>query len=170
MSRLHQIQIRYEALEDRALLRVATTDGREFRFWLTRRYARLLWQALSRSAASTAPGASRADPIAREAVVGFQREAALAGADFSTRYREQSRETPLGDAPLLLARITCTPRADGTTTLAMHPLQGHGIEVRLDGKLLHSLMKLLSEAAQAGDWDLHMPMPGVTASASGSVN
>jgi hypothetical protein len=170
MSRLHQIQIRYEALEDRALLRVATTDGREFRFWVTRRYARLLWQALSRSAARGTPGTSRADPVARQAVMGFQREAALAGADFSTRYREQPRETPLGDAPVLLARITCTPRADGTTTLAMHPMQGQGVEVRLDARLLHSLMKLLNDAATAGEWDLQMPMPDLTASASGTVN
>ena len=43
MSTLHQIQMQYDAHEDRGLLRIRTRDGSEFRFWLTRRFVRALW-------------------------------------------------------------------------------------------------------------------------------
>lgn len=171
MSQLHQIQIKYEALEDRALLRVATSDAREFRFWITRRYAKLLWQALCGSAAKSTPAVTQAVPQAREAVMAFQHEAALAKADFNTGFREQTRDTPLGVAPVLLARVKCTTLDGGFTVLALHPVQGEGIEVRLDTTLLHSLLKLLREAAAAGEWDLDMPAPGAApGSATGTLN
>lgn len=157
MSKLHQIQIGYEALEDRALLRIATTDSNEFRFWITRRYAKLLWSALSGSAANSGHAATQAQPLARDTVMAFEREAALAKADFKTGYQARPRETPLGQRPVLLARLKCSRLDDGATLLAMHPIEGQGIEVRLDGTLLHSLLKLLTDAATAGEWDLHMP-------------
>lgn len=171
MSQLHQIQIRYEALEDRALLRVATNDAREFRFWITRRYAKLLWQALRGSAVKGTPAVTQAAPQAREAVMAFQHEAALAKADFNTGFREQTRDTPLGVAPVLLARVKCTTLNDGLTLLALHPVKGEGIEVRLDTTLLHSLLKLLCEAAAAGEWELDMSTPSTTpGSATGPLN
>ena len=161
MPSLHQIQIRYDAVEDRALLRVATTDASEFRFWITRRYARLLWTALSGSAARSAPAAAQAEPAAREAVVAFEKEAALARADFDTGFTEAPRSTPLGDQPVLLARVKCARLDSQTTLLALHPVQGQGIEVRLDSTLLHSLLKLIGDAARAGQWDLNLELPSL---------
>lgn len=164
MSGLHQIQLRYDALEDRALLRVTTTERSEFRFWITRRYARLLWAALNGAAARGGPAAAQPAPEARKAVLAFEHEAAVSKADFATRFQDQGLSTPLGTAPLLLARIKCAPIDDARVLLAMHPREGQGIEVRLDRTLLHSLMKLLTEAARAGEWDLDMrmeiPQPG----------
>lgn len=159
MATLHQIQIRYDAVEDRALLRVATTDASEFRFWITRRYARLLWTALTQSAERSGHAASRPQPAAREAVLAFEKEAALARADFGSGYREQPRRTPLGDDPVLLARVKCSHPDPATTVLSLHPMEGRGIEVRLDATLLHSLLKLLADAATAGEWDLALTTP-----------
>ena len=42
MSRINQIQIRYAPVEDRIVLRLNTEDSSEFRFWITRRYAKIL--------------------------------------------------------------------------------------------------------------------------------
>jgi hypothetical protein len=39
---LHQIQARYDELQDRILLRLSTIDHCEFRFWLTRRFVKRL--------------------------------------------------------------------------------------------------------------------------------
>ena len=170
MAGLHQIQIRYEPLEDRALLRVATTDGSEFRFWVTRRYARLLWKALSGSAMPSTRAAIQPAPAAREAVMAFEKEAALARADFATDYVDQGREMPLGDAPILLARVRCARQDDGALLLALHPIEGQGIEVRLDDTLLHSLIKLLGDAARAGEWDLAFDTRATEAAPSGPLN
>jgi hypothetical protein len=170
MPNLHQIQIRYDAVQDRALLRVATSDANEFRFWITRRYARLLWQALAGSAARSTPAVAQAEPAARQAVVAFEKEAALARADFDTGFAEQRRETPLGDQPVLLARVKCARLDDQTTLLALHPLEGQGIEIRLDTTLLHSVLKLLADAAASGEWDLNLERSEPAAVPAGPMN
>ncbi len=168
MSTLHQIQLRYDAVEDRALLRVTTTARDEFRFWITRRYARLLWKALTGSAARAGRAAQHSEPATRRAVMAFEHEAALAKADFKTRFENQGLSTPLGAAPVLLAQVKCARLDGGLTLLGMHPLKGQGIEVRLDQTLLHSLLRLLAEAARAGEWDLDMAVS--VPEAAGPVN
>jgi hypothetical protein len=171
MSTIHQIQLRYDAVEDRALLRVSTTQLDEFRFWVTRRYARLLWKALTGSAARSARALTQSAPASREAVVAFEHEAAVAKADFQTRFQaERTATTPLGEAPVLLAQVKCAPLEGGLTLLGMHPVQGQGIEIRLDETLLHSLLKLLADAARAGEWDLDMQVSAPHASPTGPVN
>ena len=145
MANIHQIQLRYDAHEDRALLRLATTDRDEFRFWVTRRYARLLWAGLTDSAARSARALGQPEPAARDALVAFEHEAALERADFQTAFRDDAPMTrPLGDDPVLLAQVKCAQLDGGHTLLGMHPLQGQGVELRLDPTLLHSLLKLLA--------------------------
>lgn len=151
MTKLHQIQFRYDPHEDRTLLRLTTTTRHEFRFWVTRRYAKLLWAGLTGSAAR----GTAVTPALREAVLAFEQEAAIAHGDFKTRFDDADTCTPLGDAPVLLARLKCMRRDENITLLAMHPLQGQGIEIRLDQTLLHSMLKLLAEAAQSAEWDLN---------------
>jgi hypothetical protein len=151
MTKLHQIQFRYDPHEDRTLLRLTTTTRHEFRFWVTRRYAKLLWAGLTGSAARGA----NVTPALRETVLAFEQEAAIAGADFKTQFNGADTSTPLGDAPVLLARLKCSRLDKGITLCAMHPVQGQGIEIRLDQTLLHSMLKLLAEAARSAEWDLN---------------
>ncbi|MFT5174454.1 MAG: hypothetical protein ACI8W7_002641 [Gammaproteobacteria bacterium] len=154
MTKLHQIQFRYDAHQDRALLRLTTTARQEFRFWVTRRYAKLLSVALNGSAERGAA----VTPALRETVLAFDQEVALASADFETQFNDTDTSTPLGDTPVLLARLNCTRENDGITLVAMHPLEGQGIEIRLDQTLLHSMLKLLTETALSAEWELK---PGI---------
>ena len=151
MTKLHQIQFRYDPHEDRILLRLTTTTRHEFRFWVTRRYTKLLWAGLTGSAARGAA----VTPALREAVLAIEQEAAIARADFKTEFNEAAISKPLGDTPVLLARLKCTRQDEGITLLALHPIQGQGIEIRLDQTLLHSMLKLLAEATQSAEWDLN---------------
>jgi hypothetical protein len=43
---IHQMQIRPDEQEDRLMLRLSTTEGAEFRFWLTRTFVKKLWGML----------------------------------------------------------------------------------------------------------------------------
>ncbi len=156
MPQLHQIQLAYVPVEDRALLRVSTTGHCEYRFWITRRYARMLWPALTRSLLTSRTVASQNEPGAQSAVLAFKHEAALANSDFKTPYQSEKLQTPLGREPIVLARIHCRRLAENQTLLALHPQQGQGLELQLDDRLLHSLAKLLQDAACAGDWDLDL--------------
>lgn len=151
MTKIHQIQFRYEPHEDRALLRLTTTARHEFRFWVTRRYAKLLWAGLTGSASR----GTAVTPALREAVLAIEQEAAIARADFKTQFNETTLSTPLGLAPVLLARLKCARESDSISLLAMHPLKGQGIEIRLDQTLLHSMLQLLAQAARAAEWDLN---------------
>jgi len=171
MATIHQIQLRYDAHEDRALLRLASADRKEFRFWITRRYARLLWAGLTGSAARSARALGPAEPAAREAMVAFEHAAALERADFDTAFRDDdAMARPLGDAPVLLAQVKCAPLDGGLTLLGMHPIEGKGVELRLDATLLHSLLKLIADAARAGEWDLDLRVPGGQTAPPGRVN
>jgi len=156
MTQLHQIQLTYVPVEDRALLRVSTTEHCEYRFWITRRYASLLWPALTRSLLTTCTIATQNEPGAQSAVLAFKHEAALASSDFKTQYQSEKLQTPLGSDPILLARIHCQRLAENKTLLALHPDQGQGLELQLNDKLLHSLAKLLQDAATAGAWGLDL--------------
>jgi hypothetical protein len=158
MTQLHQIQLTYVPIEDRALLRLSTDDRCEYRFWITRRYAKLLWPALTRSLQSEGNVITQKEPGAKSAVLAFQHEAALAGSDFKTEFKSEKLQTPLGIDPILLVRIHCRRLDDNLTLLAMHPEHGQGLELNLNDQLLHSLAKLLRDAVNAGDWQLNFAM------------
>ena len=82
--RLRQINIDYDAENDRLLMRIGTSDGAELRLWLTRRYVKLLWPLLVKLAEDASPRIrTQANPEARKALLGLEHEQALARADFS---------------------------------------------------------------------------------------
>ena len=153
VAQLHQIQIRYSSLEDRLLLRINTQDGIEFRFWLTRRYVELLWPTLRKLLETDEDVRRQDDPHAREAVLSFQHEKALGRSDFDTDFEEAENERPLGDSPVLLARLQIRDNG-GEHLVSMHPQEGQGVELSMNPMLLHSFCKLLADGAEKANWGL----------------
>lgn len=169
MSRLHQIQIRYVPQEDRILLRIKTADRLEFRFWLTRRYVKLLWPMMLKMLSNDHRVRLQADAEARSAVLAFQHEKAIRQSDFSTEFREDAETLPLGKSPVLLAKIQLKQQKSGDNVLCMHPQSGKGVELAMDETLLHSFTKLLAEAVSTSDWDVaHGIQVGIGQSANAS--
>ena len=94
---------------------------------------------------------------ARREVVAFEHEKAVRETDFKTPFQEPPAEAPrnfpLGAAPYLAAKGNV--RLDnGTFKLALNPAEGQGIEIGLDDRLMHSLCRLIEQAARSADWDL----------------
>jgi hypothetical protein len=159
--RLRQINVDYDAEHDRLLMRIGTNDGAELRLWLTRRFIRLLWPLLVKLAEDASPRIrTQANPEARKALLGLEHEQAISRADFSRPYENKTPSTPLGEAPLLLARVQTGHDRKGQPVVALHPSEGHGVTLNLDGVLLHSLCRLLQAAAQKSDWDIELRLPG----------
>ncbi len=156
MAQITQIQVRFDPVQDRLLLRVNTQDRLELRFWLTRRMLKLLWPPLLKGLAASAGVDKHRDPSAREAILAFQREKAVAEADFATPYREDAAHLPLGDTPVLVSRLQLNPQAGGGVVLSLQPDEGPGAELALNEVLLHSLCKLLASTAEAARWDLSL--------------
>jgi hypothetical protein len=82
-------------------------------------------------------------------------------ADFSKPYDAGEAARPLGDAPLLLARIQTGHDRSGQPVVALHPAEGQGLTLSFDSVLLHSLCRLLRAAVKKSDWDMELKLPGI---------
>jgi hypothetical protein len=159
---LYQIQIRHDETEDRLLLRLSTTDNCEFRFWLTRRFTKRLWAMLVQMLEWDHAVNQQVDPETRRTVLNIQHEGYSRQADYAKAFEEPTpgapRRLPLGEAPVLLARAKGNKADNGTQLLGLHPLQGQGVDMTLDTRLLHIFTRLLSEQVAVTDWDMKLAL------------
>ncbi|MDM8544889.1 hypothetical protein [Candidatus Venteria ishoeyi] len=157
---IHQMQVRYIPAEDRLLFRLNTRNQEEFRFWLTRRYSMELWKALLHMLdGEQAPQMLSQTPQAKQAVRAFQHEQVLNQADMETPYKEHEENMfPLGEEPVLLSRIKIKTTDKQRHILCLHPATGKGLDLALDGNLLHSFCHLLSQGASQTNWGLRFKL------------
>jgi len=169
MSQLHQMQITFVPEEDRLLFRVNTVgrNRAEFRFWFTRRYVRILWDALlnmlkkgkeeqeetKKEHPEMESERNPDKPVATQ--LQQEHQEVVEKADFQTAY-EESNVFPLGESPILLAKVGLGTNPQGTPVLSMQPPKGQGIELSLNKQILHSFCKLLHESTNKADWDLNL--------------
>lgn len=154
---IHQLTVKYDAEEDRLLLRINTLDRRELRFWLTRRFTGLLMPVLDKMLAQSPERLGPAPARATPALVDFERERVLASADFETRFEEAAASFPLGETPLLLARIQAG-RKGNREVVSLTPKAGAGIELPAQPRILHTLANLIRTAADRAGWRLTPPV------------
>ncbi|MDF1657234.1 MAG: hypothetical protein P1U58_06450 [Verrucomicrobiales bacterium] len=164
MSKMHQMQLSYVSTEDRILFRLNTKARQEFRFWMTRRYAGLLWNTLSKllgtDPADEPPASERGAPPLKDALVEsakqeIKHKEVVSQADFETQYQE-STYLPLGEEPALLFSVGLKTGPDGNQLLCMHPEKGQGIEMALNDQILHSLAKLIVDTTGKAGWNLDL--------------
>jgi hypothetical protein len=154
---IHQIQLAYNAQEDRILLRLSTNDRTEFRFWLTRRFVKRLWSLLRKMLEEDASFKELGEE-ARRAVLGMQHETFVEQGDFSKGFDNQSRQLPLGGDPVLLTTAKGKVNARGGRVLSLYPASGPGIDIALSARLLHMICKLLRDAVSRSDWDFRITL------------
>ena len=155
---IHQMQVRYDETQDRILLRLSTTEGSEFRFWLTRRFVKQLWCMLVQMLEWDQAVERQTDVQARRTVLDIQHEGYAQQANYSKKFEETPRIMPFGEAPVVLARAHGKRRDGSTQILSLHPQRGQGIDMTLDTKLLHILSRLLREAVAKADWDITLAL------------
>lgn len=160
LGRIQQMQMTFAPEEDRMLFRLNFGDRAraEFRFWMTRRYVKLLWQALLNLLKANLPKEAvekLPDAPSQAGALEVEHKQAVAQADFQTTYQE-SQIFPLGEAPILLVRVAVKAVAEGGHLLCLHPREGQGVEIKLDAKMLHSLCKLVADSAEKAEWDLQL--------------
>jgi hypothetical protein len=151
------MQLTYSAEQDRLLLRLSTRDPAEFRFWLTRRCAKLLWRVLVKMVEQDRALQGQFDPGTRRQVLGIQHEGFVSQGNFSQTFDDNTpRSMPLGETPVLVTKLQTQKKPDGVQQLSLHPTQGQGIDMLLDTRLLHILCKLLRETVAKADWDIEL--------------
>lgn len=155
--KIHQLQLAFDAAEDRVLFRLSTTSHDEFRVYLTRRFVRLLWPHLQRSLENKVAIKAPA-PETRREVLAFEQDKAIRETDFSKPFAEAAAEAPhnfpLGDKPFVATHGQVRTEAAGSYKLILNPAKGQGVEIGLDDRLMHSFCRLLESAVRGAEWDL----------------
>ena len=106
---LHQIGLSYDGVEDRLVLRVSSTDKSEWRLALTRRFVRLLWQALVGILEKHPDIRADLMPRVKEAMLAMQHQAAVQSADMGRAYAEDNRDLTSNTGPQLVTAARVTP-------------------------------------------------------------
>jgi hypothetical protein len=150
---LRQIQMVYHPEEDRILLRLGAVAGTEFRFWLTRRFVRLLLRVLREHVETDPDVCLQPSEEARRAVREFKHEAAVSRARFGQRFEQAAADFPLGEGALLAYRLVGR-RSGGNLLLGIHPRAGAGISLTVNRSLNASMTELLLRAVRQAQWDL----------------
>ncbi len=150
---ISQMQVLYNAEEDRLLFRVNTTNGQQFRFWLTRRYCLLVLRVLKEHIDADPDVSTQESPIAREAVRSFKQEQAVQSANFSDEFVESAAELPLGEQIPVAFRLTYNLK-DGILNLGIQPKAGQGINIAINQQINSSLTQLLYSACRKGEWGI----------------
>ena len=156
---LHQMNLGYDVQHDRLLLRVATTDSLEYRLWLTRRMVKGLWPGLVQLMQNTPMARQQAEPGAKQAVVEFQREQALAQTQFGGAYDGERMQPAVPGEPMLVWAVRMRPNPDGGNDLEFLPKDGPGLHMRLQDAMIHAFAKLLQDTMRTTDWDFVLSLP-----------
>jgi hypothetical protein len=157
---IHQIQVKYDPVQDRLLMQVRTRDDQLFGLWLTRRMVMRMWppvrQLMTAIAVDrSAPGAM-AVPEAREMLAQAARERALKSTDFKTQFNPAATKLPLGAEPMLPAAIDLRKAPRGAIVLAIRDAQGRSLELQLGEDLANGWMKLIENALAQSDWGIEI--------------
>lgn len=153
--RIDQINMTYDAREDRIVLRVRTQDAALAALMLTRRLTRGLLGALLQLAdRGAAQVAAVADPVARREVLAFQHQAQVQASDFQKPFNPQGK--PLfGDQPFLVTDVKLGGNPDaGRWQLEFVGRDGHNLSMGLDAQGLHAVIKLFNDLLPQTGWDL----------------
>lgn len=157
--KLHQLNVSLDARQDRLLLRISTTAGEEFRFWLTRRLIQHCWPEWV-SAMQQAEGFA-----ATQVPLEFRHAAAVQQADFATPY---TAATPVAE-PVLLAQFVLRATTPGHYEMTLAPRSGQKLRAQLAANHVHGFVQLLQAAVRDADWGLSLALPAATM-ASRAIN
>lgn len=154
-SNLHQLELSFNPLEDRLVLKIYTTDLNEFRFWLTRRFTKLIWELLKKVLDEAKKNEQEQKQQAEKVTKAFQEEQSKKH-PLADKLSTKVTKTPLGAEPLLAAKLAINPQQAGIYVLAIHTADSKGIEISANSYIILSLCKLIAETVKKADWDLNI--------------
>lgn len=153
-SNISQLNVTYHPEQDRLLLRIGLSDNSEILLWLTRRVLKIWWPMLQQSGLAASPEVpdSVADPMQREIMQEFAREAAIHKLDFSEPY-QQARENRL-QHPLLIEELRLIEGVNMPVAFEFKALNGQLLRINLNDELILGLVQMLTLVSEKTDWDL----------------
>jgi hypothetical protein len=157
---IQQINLGYNAEQDRLLLRVGLADNSELMVWLTYRITKQLWQLLNGETQLPSATSIQAETAPQQAVEQFKQEMQVAETlqkmDFATEY--QPRKEVVNDGAMLAISLVMVNYAEKPPTLQIPCLEGITVRMNLTQELILALCNMLQLSSKEAAWDM-----GVTA-------
>jgi hypothetical protein len=153
-DQIHQIQASYQPLEDRILLNIKTLNQQVYAAWVTRRFLQLLLPALhGHHPTSHEPLFDQKQTLLNQ----LKNERSQLSNSFNQPYEApEQAEYPLGETPILLAKITFKALNSEGPMVHLEPHSGSGIALPFQAELLGALLAIFSQALEAADWQLNV--------------
>ena len=153
---IQQINLGYNAQQDRLLLRVGLADNSELLVWLTYRITKQLWQILNGESHLPTATSIQAETPPQQAVEQFKQEIeateALKKMDFATEY--QARKEVVNDGALLAVSVLMINYSNKPTSLELPCLEGITVRMNLTQELTLALCNMLQLSAKEATWAL----------------
>ncbi len=164
---LHQLQVTYQAEQDRILLRVSFRDGRgnleEIRAWLTRRLMKNLWPGIIKSLDSLVKLNKPQAAHASAEILSMDFQASVteikANGNFDIPFEAAAETYPLGEEPLLIHTTHFHLHPGKPVRVSFAQSDQECFDVDFTQTAMHGFCKLLQEAVKNAEWDLHLQMP-----------
>lgn len=149
---IQQINIGYNAAEDRLLLKIGMSDDIELTVWLTRKVVKALWQLLQDANVVAAVAPDVHSPQAQELLQSFAKESVAQKLDFSEEYKKRSS---VNNEEVFLAQDCYIVKiGNELPTLELVCTNGQTVKVVLNQDLSLALINMLQLVTKEAAWDL----------------
>ncbi len=153
---IQQINLSYNAEQDRLLLRVGLADNTELLVWLTNRITKSLWQLLNGETHLPTASSIQVETPPQQAVAQFKQEVeaveTLQKMDFATAY--QPRKEVVHAAAMLATSVILINVLGKPPVLEMPCLEGVSVRMNLTQELILALTNMLQLSAKEAAWSI----------------
>ena len=151
---IQQINLGYNAEQDRLLFRVGLSDNTELLVWLTSRITQLLWSLLTGEVHLPTADFIQAEMRLQQSVEQFKREMLAADAlkkmDFKTEY--QPRPEVRNDGAMLALNAVLIHVENKQPSLELPCLEGVTVRINLNPDLTLAMCNMLQLATKEAGW------------------
>jgi hypothetical protein len=145
---IQQVNIGYNAPEDRLLLKIGMSDDIELNVWLTRKVVKALWQLLQDTDVVATVASDARLPKAQD----FAKESAARQLDFSEEYKK--RRSTNNEEVFLAHECHVVQVGNELPALELVCTNGRAIKVVLNQDLSLALINMLQMVTREAAWDL----------------
>lgn len=153
---IQQLNLGYDGVEDRLLLRLGLSDNTEVKIWLTRRMVKAVWGLLQSAdlLPVTAPEmfATKASEAPAKSATETTAQAPMKRMDFSETY-DDSRSDLTG-APLLPRECRILALDNGQHVMELQTDGQMNLRIPMNQELIQALTNMLQITSKDAGWDL----------------
>ena len=157
---IQQVNLGYNAEQDRLLLRIGLSDNSELLVWLTNRITKQLWQLLTGETHLPTATSIQTETAPQQAVEQFKQEVQVAETlqkmNFATEY--QARKEVVNNGAMLAISLMLVSVEQKLPTLEIPCLEGVTVRINLTQELILALCNMLQLSSKEAGWDLGSPM------------